>query len=192
MVGFRASSTRAAKRLWRSCTEQHSFFRTFRPINPLPPNSKPKGISSLLNQLVPLKSCFYDTGESGSNSSGHHQSITYRRYDLHRVASAHPGGTSAGSPSPRPAWSSTADETEPIESSMDDLKTSLKMMVHHPQHLLNYSSTCSGGSAASPISSLAFKGPPSGSFNYADDSCATDGSSSSHNSTPEEISGLKF
>lgn len=163
--------------------EQHSFFRTFRQAttSPLVRGMKPSW-PAVLGKLLPLRSCFYDTGESGGD--GQQKSITYRRYDLHRVSARPPGGsgieTSVGSPSPRPGWSSA----EPLGSSLDDLKSGLS--VHrHPYSSVD-SSSCAGFSV-SPVPLLAFKGPPSGSLNYADDSAASSDSSTPPFETEESV-----
>ena len=171
VVGFKAPSSRAAKRLWRSSTEQHSFFRMYRLDQQVMPSaghrkSPPATKPGLLGRLfsMGLSSSCYDTGEKGSSS-------TYRRYDLHKVSAVAPGHQQmlpVSSPSPRPAWSSSL---EPLGSSLDDIKSGCG--IHGQQHSQHTGPGTYSWSSVSPCDLAAAYHGPGISLGYADETASS-------------------
>jgi len=134
VVGFRLASRRATKLLWKSCIEQHSFFRLGHPLHS---SQISKGTLPFFRKLLSVNSCYNINPPTRSSSKivdFHRQrndrstSTTYRRYDnLHKIQSS----TTA---SPRPAWSSAPnlnDSTGCASNGSDDItKNSLSSSIN--------------------------------------------------------------
>lgn len=96
-MGFLLQTRKAAKRLWKSCIEQHSFFRLGKPVDP---KQVSKGVWPFFRRLLNVQSC-YTVGENEAKSA-ERRAITYRRYDhLHKIQSTFDEA------SPRMAWSTS-------------------------------------------------------------------------------------
>lgn len=151
-MGFALSSRRAAKRLWKNCIEQHSFFRLGRQVDP---KQVTKGVWPVLRKLFKVKSC-YTVREPSVKVPIDRRSITYRRYDhLHKIQSTEVGT------SPRPAWSSS------LPGSLDDdVKSGIKEAIA--------SSSGNDSPSMSPVSTTAFIPDGLQSIGYADEDSQPD------------------
>lgn len=143
---------RAAKRLWKNCIEQHSFFRLGQQVDP---KQVTKGVWPVLRKLFTVQSC-YNVREPSEKVVIDRRSITYRRYDhLHKVQSTHDGT------SPRPAWSSS------LPGSLDDdAKSGIKEAIA--------SSSGNDSPSCSPVSTAAFIPDGLQSIEYADEDSQPD------------------
>lgn len=150
VVGFVLSSQRAAKRLWKNCIEQHSFFRLGRQVDP---KQVTKGVWPTFRKLFKVQSC-YTVREPPAQVAAERRSITYRRYDhLHKVQ------TEDGN-SPRPAWSSS------LPGSLDDdAKSGIKDTIP---------SSSDNSLSASPLLKSAFIPDGMQSIGYADEDSQPD------------------
>lgn len=153
VVGFLLPTKRAAKRLWKNCIEQHSFFRL--GCRQVDPKQITKGVWPVFRKLFTVQSC-YNVREPSTRVAVDRRSITYRRYDhLHKVQS-----TTEGTP-PRPAWSSSL----PGSLDDDDCKSGVKEAIPSLEN---------DSSSASPISAVAFIPNGMQSFEYADEDSQPD------------------
>ena len=61
IVGFRLADRRKAKALWKSCIEQHAFFRLGQSR---PPSNVSRGVVPFLTKLLSIESCYTLSGGS--------------------------------------------------------------------------------------------------------------------------------
>lgn len=107
--------------MWKSCIEQHSFFRLGRPVDP---KQVSKGVWPIFRKLLRVQSC-YTVGENQTKPT-ERRVTTYRRYDnLHRIQ------TTFDEASPRMAWSTSLPGSLDEDAKMG-IKNSCSSSVESP------------------------------------------------------------